>query len=307
MNGGRTELTIPMKISVITPNLNSGKWLNLCIASVADQEGVEVEHLIHDALSSDLDTPWISKFPQVHLVSEPDGGMYDAINRGFKRASGDILAHLNADEQYLPGALKAVMKCFQENPRLDVLYADTVVVDHLGKCVCCRKSMRPVRLLKFTQFPTITSSLFFHRRVIDEHRLFFDASYRVVADAVWMRESVTKKLHTAVLRQYTSAFTETGSNLDLSPAASDESLRLEESNPVWSKMLGVPLRVLSRVRRLLHGTYHQKPFSYQIFTLGHPEQRQEFHVEKPTCVWWSRGPRQSGKLHRSLKSLLRPR
>lgn len=297
----------PVQLSVITPNYNSGGWLNLCIASVADQEGVEAEHLIQDAGSSDLDLAWIAKHPRVRLVSEKDDGMYDAINRGLRRANGDILAHLNADEQYLPGALAAVMKCFREDPRLDVLYADTVVVDNQGECVCCRKSMKPTRLLKYSQFPTITSSLFFHRRVIDEHRLFFDSSYRVVADAVWMRESVTKKLRTAVLRQYTSAFTETGSNLDLSPAAADESRRLHDANPAWTRTLGVPLRALSRVRRLLHGTYHQKPFSYQIFTLGQPDHRRDFHVGKPSCVWWSRSPRQSGKIHRSLKSLLRPR
>jgi glycosyltransferase involved in cell wall biosynthesis len=297
----------PVSLSVITPNLNSSGWLNLCIASVADQQRVEVEHIIQDALSADLDMPWIAQHPHVRLISERDSGMYDGINCGLARARGEILAHLNADEQYLPGALAAVMQCFREDPQLDVLYADTVVVDRQGECVCCRKSMRPTQLLKFTQFPTITSSLFFHRRVIDEHRLFFDSSYRVVADAVWMRESVTKKLRTAVLRQYTSAFTETGSNLDLSPAAGDESQRLRESNPGWTKTLDVPLQALSRLRRLLHGTYHQKPFSYQIFTLGSPDHRQKFHVEKPSCVWWSRSPRQSGKIHRGLKSWLQPR
>lgn len=152
-----------MKISIITPNKDSGAWLNLCIASVADQEGVDVEHLIHDALSSDLDLDWIARHPKVDLISEKDGGMYDAINRGLRRAEGDVLAHLNADEQYLPGALAAVMERFQNDPQLDVLYADTVVVDANGAAICCRKSMRPISLLQYTQFPTITSSLFFHR------------------------------------------------------------------------------------------------------------------------------------------------
>jgi glycosyltransferase involved in cell wall biosynthesis len=297
----------PTKLSVITPNLNSGKWLNLCIASVADQQGVEVEHLIQDARSSDLDLSWIAEHPHVQLTSERDDGMYDAINRGLARATGEVLGHLNADEQYLPGALAAVMKCFREDRRLDVLYADTVVVDRHGDAVCCRKSMTPNRLLKYTQFPTITSSLFFHRRVIDEHGLFFDPSYRVVADAVWMRKSLEKNLRMAVLRQYTSAFTETGCNLDLSPAAAEESARLRGCNPGWSKSLQLPLRALATLRRLLHGTYHQKPFSYQIFTLAAPERRTKFHVEKPTCIWWSRGPRQQEKTSWSLKSLLRPR
>ncbi|MEO5713791.1 MAG: glycosyltransferase [Luteolibacter sp.] len=300
-------MSAPLKISVITPNLNSGQWLDLCIASVADQEGVGLEHIVQDALSSDLNLPWIDRHPAVKLVSERDGGMYDAINRGLKRAGGDILAHLNADEQYLPGALAAVMKRFREDAQLDVLYADTIVVNNEGEPVCCRKSMKPVRLLKYTEFPTITSSLFFHRRVIDEHRLFFDTSYRMVADAIWMRESVAKKLRTAVLRQYTSAFTETGSNLDLSPAAKDESIRLRESNPAWSKTLGIPLRALSRVRRLLHGTYHQKPFSYEIYTHRNLEIRTVFPVEDPTCIWWGRGPREGGRVHRKLKSLFRPK
>ncbi len=296
-----------MKISVITPNRNSGAWLNLCIASVADQGGVVIEHLIHDALSSDLDTDFISKHPNIKLVSEADSGMYDAINRGLKKASGDIFAHLNADEQYLPGALESVAKCFREDSRLDVLYADSIVVDSLGEPVCCRKSMKPTRLLKYTHFPTITSSLFFHRRVIDEHRLYFDSKYRVVADAVWMRESVTKNLRTAVLRQYTSAFTETGANLDLSLAASDESRNLSESNPAWAMRLSFLLRALTRVKRLLQGTYHQRPFSYQIFTLSHPKRRKQFDVKNPTCIWWGRGPRQSGGIHKKLKSILRPK
>ncbi len=300
-------MTAPLKISVITPNLNSGGWLDLCIASVADQEGVDIEHIIQDALSSDLDFSWIERHRRVKLVSERDEGMYDAINRGLQRAGGDIFAHLNADEQYLPGALSAVMKRFQDDPKLDVLYADTVVVDSEGEPVCCRKSMKPSHLLKYTEFPTITSSLFFHRRVIDKHHLFFDTNYRIVSDAIWMRESVAKNLKTAVLRRYTSAFTETGSNLDLSPAAKDESLCLRASNPAWSKTLGVPLRMLSRVRRLLHGTYHQKPFSYEIFTCRNRERRTVFPVEKPTCIWWGRGPREGGGLHRRLKSLLRPK
>ncbi len=299
-------MSAPLKISVITPNLNSGRWLDLCIASVADQEGVEVEHIVHDALSSDLDLTWIALHPKVKLFSERDDGMYDAINRGLERACGDILAHLNADEQYLPGALAAVMKRFRDDPRLDVLYADTVVVDSDGEPVCCRKSMKPVRLLKYTEFPTITSSLFFRRRLIDDHHLFFDTRYRIVADAIWMRESVGKKLNTAVLRKYTSAFTETGSNLDLSEAARTESARLRDSNPAWSRTLDFPLRILSRLRRLLHGTYHQKPFSYGIFTLRNREDRTVFPVEQPTCIWWGRGPRQGGWLHRKLKSILRP-
>ena len=59
--------------------------------------------------------------------------MYDAINRGWRRAKGEILAYLNCDEQYLPGGLSAVEEFFRRRPQTDVVFADTVVVDLQGR------------------------------------------------------------------------------------------------------------------------------------------------------------------------------
>src|SRR5688572_28783022 len=97
-----------LMFSVITPSFRSSEWLKLCIASVADQEDVTVEHIVQDAGSDDGTLDWLLKEPRVAAFVEKDSGMYDAVNRGLRRAKGEFVAYLNADEQYLPGGLKEV-------------------------------------------------------------------------------------------------------------------------------------------------------------------------------------------------------
>ena len=118
-----------MKFSIITPSFRSSKWLKLCIASVADQEGVELEHIVQDSCSDDGTLDWLPQDPRVRAFIEKDAGMYDAVNRGFRRAQGDILAYLNCDEQYLPGALKSVEDFFEAHPQVEIALAGTIVVD----------------------------------------------------------------------------------------------------------------------------------------------------------------------------------
>src|SRR5688572_33328672 len=109
-----------MKISVVTPSFRNSRWLKLCIASVADQPGVQVEHIVQDAGSDDGTQDWLPHDKRVKAFIEKDAGMYDAINRGWQRAAGDVVSQLNCDEQYLPGALQAVGEYFQHHPETDI-------------------------------------------------------------------------------------------------------------------------------------------------------------------------------------------
>jgi glycosyltransferase involved in cell wall biosynthesis len=112
-----------MRFSIITPSFRSSDWLKLCIPSVADQ-GVELEHIVQDSCSDDGTQEWLSRDERVKAFIEKDRGMYDAVNRGLSRASGDIMAYLNCDEQYLPGALSAVREYFEANPEVEVAFGD---------------------------------------------------------------------------------------------------------------------------------------------------------------------------------------
>src|SRR5450756_1870579 len=110
---------------------------------IRDRSGVECEHIVQDSCSDDGTQDWLPKDPRVKAFIEKDTGMYDAINRGMKRASGEIIAYLNCDEQYLPGALQAVAETFEKNPDADIVLADTIIVDAQEQFICCRKSLVP--------------------------------------------------------------------------------------------------------------------------------------------------------------------
>ena len=125
-----------MTFSIITPSFRNSNWLKLCIASVADQSGVECEHIVQDSCSDDGTQDWLPRDPRVKAFIEKDSGMYDAVNCGYRRATGDILAYLNCDEQYLPGTLTTVRDFFEQHPQIEVALAGTIVTDGEGKYIC---------------------------------------------------------------------------------------------------------------------------------------------------------------------------
>lgn len=114
------------KISIITPNFNYGHFLEETILSVISQGYPNLEYIIVDGGSTDNSIEIIKKYA-THLtywVSEPDAGVYDAINKGFKKATGDIMGYLNSDDLYLPWCLHTVADVFSTLPR--VLWLSTL-------------------------------------------------------------------------------------------------------------------------------------------------------------------------------------
>ena len=277
-----------MRISIATPSFRNSDWLKLCVASVADQEGVEVEHIVQDAQSDDGTLDWLLTDRRVQAYVEKDQGMYDAVNRGWRRAKGDILAYLNCDEQYLPGSLSAVEACFRRYPQTDVLLADTVIVDKQGQFICYRKSLVPWKNTMWVYNPVISSSLFIHRRVLDQYGIFFDTRWKALGDKMWTIEMVRRGLKLKVLRRFTSAFTDTGDNLCLKPSSLREMELVMEEAPAWVRRRKFLLLQTHRLRALCRGIYWERPFTYSIYTQAKPDQRVDFHVSKPTSIWWGR-------------------
>ena len=134
-----------------------------------------------------------SKRPPRSCVYRKGFGIYDAVNRGYRRAQGEILAHLNCDEQYLPGALKEVHDFFQQHPDVEVALAGTIVVDEKGKYVCHRHAMVPKVSHIWFRFPVLTSSLFIRRRVIEQRGIFFDTRWRDLGDLHWVLALLKRK------------------------------------------------------------------------------------------------------------------
>src|SRR5262245_32047801 len=119
------------KISIITPSYNQAHFLETCITSVLSQEYSDLEYIIIDGGSTDGSVEIIKKYENqiTFWVSEPDEGQSHAINKGFQRATGAIVAWLNSDDFYLPGALTAVAEAHRSAPHASFYFGDGWRVD----------------------------------------------------------------------------------------------------------------------------------------------------------------------------------
>jgi glycosyltransferase involved in cell wall biosynthesis len=117
------------KLSIVTPSFNQGRFLEETILSVLSQGYPNLEYLVVDGGSSDESVEVIRRYEGrlAWWVSEPDRGQVHAINKGLARATGDIVAYINSDDLYLPGAFAAVVEHFGRRPGCEWLCGDTIM------------------------------------------------------------------------------------------------------------------------------------------------------------------------------------
>jgi glycosyltransferase involved in cell wall biosynthesis len=129
MNRAKTDrLSLP-PMSIITPSLNQGQFLEQAILSVLHQEYPRVEHIVIDGGSTDRSLEVLRRYDRVlkYWSSEPDEGQADAINRGLAHATGEVIGIINSDDVYLPGALMAVGAHLAERPESTWVCGRTVM------------------------------------------------------------------------------------------------------------------------------------------------------------------------------------
>ena len=277
-----------MKVSIVTPSFRSSQWLKLCIASVADQAGVETEHIVQDSQSDDGTLDWLAHDQRVKAYVEKDSGMYDAINRGFAHATGDIFAYLNCDEQYLPGTLKVVADYFAQYPEVDALVADTIVTDTKGDYICHRYGLVPRASQIWVRFPVLSCAFFVRHRRLEESGIVFDTQWRALGDFFWVQQMVKAGFHFGLLPQFTSVFADTGENLSLAPSSVREGHLKWKMAPRWVKLLNGLFVAQYRFRLAGRGSLWQRPFDYSLYTLDSPDRRVTRRAQKPTSFWKSR-------------------
>ena len=119
------------RISIVTPSYNQGQFIEETIRSVLLQGYPDLEYIIIDGGSTDESVEIIRKYERwiTFWVSEPDSGQTNAINKGFKRSTGEIVAWLNSDDVYTAGALCTAAKAFAEQPHVAVIYGDADTID----------------------------------------------------------------------------------------------------------------------------------------------------------------------------------
>jgi glycosyltransferase involved in cell wall biosynthesis len=128
------ERTWP-KISVVTISYNQGRFLEDTIKSVLSQNYPNLEYIVIDGGSTDSSVEIIERYAQQlsYWCSEPDNGPASGLNKGFRQATGDIFAFLNADDLYLPHSLRRAAELFREHPATDVIFGDGYLTNSAGE------------------------------------------------------------------------------------------------------------------------------------------------------------------------------
>jgi glycosyltransferase involved in cell wall biosynthesis len=120
-------------VTIVTPSYNQGEYIEASIRSVLEQDYPRIEYLVIDGGSSDDTLDVLGRqTSRVRWISEPDRGQGDAIRKGFALARGEILAWLNSDDVYLPGAVSRVVAAFQESSSVALVYGNAEFIDGAG-------------------------------------------------------------------------------------------------------------------------------------------------------------------------------
>jgi glycosyltransferase involved in cell wall biosynthesis len=211
-------------------------------------------------------------------ASEPDGGMYDAINKAWAKADGDVLAWLNHDEQYLPGTFKAVADYFDRHPDADALFGDMVIIAPDGTPLAARREI-PLRKLYLVNgfLYAISCATFFRRNLFDEGLLVFNTEYRNAGDLDLILRLLSAGKRIGRLDRYLALFGVDGNNLTvaLGDNIERENDRIQAqygrlSNPLFRKAV----RGLRWTERLIKGCYLPDDIHFQYAENEIPEYRE---------------------------------
>lgn len=159
-------------LSIVTASYEQGEFLERCIRSVAEQDiGAEVEHLIVDGGSTD-ETRDVIRRNEEHIdwwCIEPDGGPAEALNKGIRKSTGEVVGCLNADDFYLDNALSRVARIFRRRPAVDVVYGHGLLVDQEGRELCRLYSSRwNLKEALYSGCPVVQQATFYRRRAFEE-------------------------------------------------------------------------------------------------------------------------------------------
>jgi glycosyltransferase involved in cell wall biosynthesis len=240
-------------ISIVTPSLNQARFLEAAIESVLSQEYPLLEYVVQDGGSNDGSREILDRYSDrlEHWESAPDRGQAAALNRGFARTSGEVMAYLNSDDLLLPGALSYVARFLHDHPEVDVVYGHRVLIDELGReigrQVIPRHSDRVLSWASFIPQETV----FWRRAAWKRAGASFDESFQCAIDwdlLVRLREAGARMVR---LPRFLGAFRVHG---DQKTTALGPTIGVEEMQRIRTRLHGRQVdqdEVLRRVRSYL--------------------------------------------------------
>jgi glycosyltransferase involved in cell wall biosynthesis len=190
------------KISIVTPSFNQGVFIEEALISVKDQNYPDVEHIVIDGASTDQTLKILRGYAgragweHLRWISERDRGQSDALNKGFRIASGDIVGWLNSDDRYRKGCFAAIAKGFAEHARADVVYGDYTWMDEKGRITAIRREIEFNRfILSYHHVLYIGTVSTFFRRHLFEDGNFLDINLQYAMDYDFFLRLAEKRYH----------------------------------------------------------------------------------------------------------------
>lgn len=173
-------------VSIVTPSYNQAQFLERTILSVLTQDYPNIEYIVMDGGSKDSSAEIIRKYSDKlrYWVSEKDNGQSDAINKGWKMATGVYCCYLNSDDELTPGAVSAVVEAFEKNPAAGIIYGDYTFVDENNKIIQEGKGHQTSfkKLLVHGQMPAIAQPSSFYRMDLVRKVGYIDSSLHLSMD-----------------------------------------------------------------------------------------------------------------------------
>ncbi len=218
------------RVTIITPSYNQAAFLEETIRSVLSQDYPNLEYMIADGGSTDGSVEIIQRYAGrlAWWVSEKDRGQADAINKGFARATGEIVAWLNSDDYYMPGAIHAAVAELQNHPEVGMVFGDVVSIDGAGT---------PFNVMRFgdwgledlMQFNIIGQPSVFVRRGVLEKAGYLDLSLDLLLDVeLWIRVAQAAPIRHVPQRWSAARFHAAAKNVSQAPKYGIDAYRVVE-------------------------------------------------------------------------------
>ncbi|HUG30651.1 MAG TPA: glycosyltransferase family 2 protein [Candidatus Limnocylindria bacterium] len=264
-------------VSIVTPTLDQGRFLEATLRSVRAQSYPRVEHIVIDGGSTDDSLDILRREGErgtIRWISEPDDGMYDAVNKGLALAEGEILAYIASDDAYLPWAIESVMRVFESRPMVDVVFGDgTKIEEETG--IQRLRLFPPFDRVSLASYESLMQPAVFWRRRLFDRIGEFDTRMRYVADLdYWLRAGAAaarfahlneviaiERIHAGRLSSaQADAMAAEGQQMRARHAGTDGGLadrkRAVARHMRWQRWLWWRFLVASRLRRL-PGPWHR--------------------------------------------------
>ena len=265
----RSATAQQMSISIVTTSYNKGAHLEECIQSVLEQDCSGLEYVVVDAGSIDESRNIISRYRNLLdcVIEEPDCGPADGLNKGFACTSAAILGYLNADDRFLPGAMRYVVDYFNEHPEIDVLTGAIRIIDEHGRASWRKRTADRFTIADYAEgLCVIGQQATFFRRKAFEAAKGFNIANRIAWDGELLVEMALAGQRFACVSKLLGDFRIYGDSIT---GSSGYRAKLESHHENLRKNLsrrGVPLYSpnIARLRRFMYKLNPVRHLSYVL-------------------------------------------